>query len=421
MVKKVISTVLAVMMIVSVSIPGIGAAEQTTIVMRIDDPNMTVNGVTMEIDPGRGTVPMIIANRTVIPIRALVEALGGTVGWDDADQRITLTANDRVVEMWVDDNTIVVNEIGGIIEVAPVVINGRTMVPVRFAAESLGFYVGWVEETSEIIVSTEPVDSGATAVATKPVGTTSSISDKSDVAQVLAFFKALATDQPTGGKSISIAEMDAMREQYYGIALTGSGNATYDYGIHGYFEKTGGKWEPLYTVMARESWYQMDSDDFVYYSENLIVFADGYSIDKPGDIQCSLSKSDDVYYFDYLWMKGANEGHYMKWPKSGDSDGSYGTYVDMRGDAYIYEDQIIDGQLCKVFSFIYTDIPNGDREYFWLSTVTGVVVKSAIYENDTGNLSLVYSTLNEYVNKDASIFKVPDGVNFVEMDMYYGD
>lgn len=43
-------------------------------------PRMTINGVEKEIDPCRGTVPVIINDRTLLPVRAIVEEMGGTVG-----------------------------------------------------------------------------------------------------------------------------------------------------------------------------------------------------------------------------------------------------------------------------------------------------------------------------------------------------
>lgn len=54
---------------------------------------MTVNGVTREIDPGRGTSPVIVNGRTLLPIRAIIEALGGSVAWDQAAK----------AEGWIDD------------------------------------------------------------------------------------------------------------------------------------------------------------------------------------------------------------------------------------------------------------------------------------------------------------------------------
>jgi hypothetical protein len=50
---------------------------------------MTVNGVKKEIDPGRGTVPVIVKGRTLVPIRAIIEELGGTIGWDGNERKVT--------------------------------------------------------------------------------------------------------------------------------------------------------------------------------------------------------------------------------------------------------------------------------------------------------------------------------------------
>ena len=56
------------------------------IVLQIDNPDMTVDGVQQEIDPGRGTSPTTIEDRTVVPIVAIIDAMGGTVAWDGTDQ-----------------------------------------------------------------------------------------------------------------------------------------------------------------------------------------------------------------------------------------------------------------------------------------------------------------------------------------------
>ena len=75
------------------------AAGETVIVLQIDNPIMTVNGAETEIDPGRGTTPLIIGDRTLVPIRAIIEAAGGEVEWDDAAQQVTLTYNGDVIRL----------------------------------------------------------------------------------------------------------------------------------------------------------------------------------------------------------------------------------------------------------------------------------------------------------------------------------
>lgn len=52
-------------------------------ILKLDNPYLTINGISQEIDPGKGTAPMILSGRTVVPIRAIVEGMGGTIQWED--------------------------------------------------------------------------------------------------------------------------------------------------------------------------------------------------------------------------------------------------------------------------------------------------------------------------------------------------
>ena len=66
------------------------ASGQTVITMRLGSPNMTVNGEVKPID-AEGTTPATSNGRTMLPLRAVAEALGLNVEWDAATQTITLT------------------------------------------------------------------------------------------------------------------------------------------------------------------------------------------------------------------------------------------------------------------------------------------------------------------------------------------
>lgn len=123
------------------------------IILKLSDPNMVVNGDVKEIDPGRGTVPVIISNRTMVPIRAIVESMGGTIEWEQATQKITLNAKGNKVEMWIGKKELLVNGVAKIMDVAPVIQNSRTYVPVRFAAENLNSKVDWINSTREAVIT----------------------------------------------------------------------------------------------------------------------------------------------------------------------------------------------------------------------------------------------------------------------------
>ncbi len=135
-------------------------AKTIVITLKPGNPYMTVNGVSQEIDPGRGTKPVIIPkwSRTVVPIRAIVEALGGTIEWDGKERKVTINFNETTIELWIDNPKAKVNgKVKWIDEnnhdVKPIIINSRTMLPLRFVAESLGGEVDWDPVTRTITLT----------------------------------------------------------------------------------------------------------------------------------------------------------------------------------------------------------------------------------------------------------------------------
>jgi len=121
---------------------------ETVITLQPDNAYMTVNNVSQEIDPGRGTKPVIISSwgRTVVPIRAIVEALGGTIEWEGTERKVTINFDSTTIELWIDNPRAKVNGTEVYIDpnnhsVKPIIINDRTMLPLRFVAESLGITI----------------------------------------------------------------------------------------------------------------------------------------------------------------------------------------------------------------------------------------------------------------------------------------
>lgn len=125
----------------------------TEIVLQVDNPIMTIDGTEAEIDPGMGTVPVIINDRTLIPVRALIEAVGGTVGWEQETQTVTLNYGVDEIRLVIDSTTAYLNNEAKTLDTAPTIINDRTMLPIRFIAESFGFNVDWNQEESKVMIS----------------------------------------------------------------------------------------------------------------------------------------------------------------------------------------------------------------------------------------------------------------------------
>lgn len=147
--------------------------DNLSIVLQIDNQMMTVNGVAKEIDSGRNTVPVVVNERTLLPARAVVEEMGGSVSWDEASQTSTFTYGTDKIDLTVGSRVAYFNGTARTIDVAPTVINDRTMLPIRFIGESFQFKVDWQEDEERIIISKggEPVDN---IIATQPNDTSAS-------------------------------------------------------------------------------------------------------------------------------------------------------------------------------------------------------------------------------------------------------
>jgi alpha-tubulin suppressor-like RCC1 family protein len=126
------------------------------IILQIDNKIMTVNGTEKEIDPGIGTVPVIENGSTLLPIRALIEAVGGTVDWsvkENKEMHISIKANSKEILLVIGKNTTYVNGEEKTISVAPKIIKGRTMIPLRYVIENLGYKVDWDGDSKKITIS----------------------------------------------------------------------------------------------------------------------------------------------------------------------------------------------------------------------------------------------------------------------------
>ena len=89
---------------------GDESGTETTIMLQIGNPEMTVNGAAQEIDPGRGTVPMVISDRTLVPIRAIIESVGGTAEWDGVSQTAAINYSGDTIRLVINSTTAYFND-----------------------------------------------------------------------------------------------------------------------------------------------------------------------------------------------------------------------------------------------------------------------------------------------------------------------
>ena len=117
------------------------AAATKTIILQIGSTAVIVDDQAIIND----VAPVIRNDRTLVPIRIITEALGGQVAWNEAAKEVTLTVNGKEIKM----------TIGKALEkygVAPVIIGGRTFVPVRFVADELGAVTTWDDATKTVTI-----------------------------------------------------------------------------------------------------------------------------------------------------------------------------------------------------------------------------------------------------------------------------
>gem|GEM_PF-6544365 len=126
---------------VNVSVVTSNVDYDSHIILQINNRNICLNNRTITND----VAPVIVDNRTMVPIRVVTETLGGKADWNASTRTVTLTIDGKVLKMTINEKILG-------FDAAPVIINNRTYVPIRYVAEKLGANVEWIAETQQIII-----------------------------------------------------------------------------------------------------------------------------------------------------------------------------------------------------------------------------------------------------------------------------
>ena len=144
--KKFISVLIAVISVFCLTICANAADEKINVYL---DGFYGTDGQKINFD----VPPQTINNRTMVPIRAIFEAMGATVDWDDATQTAKCVKDGTTVEMTLNSTTEYINGTPNQMDVSPVVIDGRTLAPARYVAEAFGYHVSCDEMTQSVLIS----------------------------------------------------------------------------------------------------------------------------------------------------------------------------------------------------------------------------------------------------------------------------
>lgn len=115
----------------------------SSVVMKVGFANSYVFGEEKPIDSNTNVVPVIVSDRTFVPLRFISENFGAEVGYNESDRSITVTSDGKTAVLQVDSNLMSVGDEKVTLDAAPFINSDRTLVPVRAVSEAIGKSVAW--------------------------------------------------------------------------------------------------------------------------------------------------------------------------------------------------------------------------------------------------------------------------------------
>ena len=151
--RKLISAAVAAALTVTSVAPAVAApTEPTSIASRAEE---RIPIIVDDIEIFCDQPPVIVGDRTLVPLRAIFEALGAEVYWDNDARSVTAIKDDTTIFLAIGSSVLYKNGEATYMDVPGQIINDRTMVPVRAVSESFGAKVYWDNDTRTVRVYTE--------------------------------------------------------------------------------------------------------------------------------------------------------------------------------------------------------------------------------------------------------------------------
>lgn len=168
--KKFLSIILAVAMILSCTM---AFAEETvveeTVIEEVTEEiiveevveETAEKAISVELD-GEALVfdvePVIINDRTMVPLRVIFEALGAVVNWDDETKTVSAFKEETSVVLQIGTPTLFVGNEAVELDVAAQIVNDRTLIPLRAVSEAFGCKVDWDGAEKKVMIATVEVE-----------------------------------------------------------------------------------------------------------------------------------------------------------------------------------------------------------------------------------------------------------------------
>lgn len=136
--KRYLISVVVILSLIMLSIP----------VLAQDDIKVSIDGQYIEFD----VQPRLINGRTMVPLRVIFEALGAEVDWNSDTRTVVAMKNDVTVTATIGSTIMYIDGEKKIMDVAPMLLDGRTLVPARFVAEALECEVEWNQNAKTVYI-----------------------------------------------------------------------------------------------------------------------------------------------------------------------------------------------------------------------------------------------------------------------------
>ncbi|WP_281887025.1 N-acetylmuramoyl-L-alanine amidase [Paenibacillus sp. YYML68] len=141
---------LMLLLMMCIAVPAANAAETKPI-------QLFLNG--KQLNPE--VAPRIVNGNTIVPVRIIAESAGAKVSWDEKQRKVTVLQGEQTVQLFIDKTTAYVNGKSYTLEAAPVIVDGSTLLPLRFVVEQLNTKVTWDEITRSVFMYNQSTLAGA--------------------------------------------------------------------------------------------------------------------------------------------------------------------------------------------------------------------------------------------------------------------
>jgi len=167
--------------------------------------------------------PIIENGRTLVPLRAIFEAMGAVVGWDEKTRTVTASKGSDYVVLPLNSTSPNVNGEKYTLEVPAKIVNGRTLAPLRFVAEAFGGQVDWDQSNLKVAITTSTNISNSNSNVSgnystgRPAAVTAKIQDVSLREQPSGSANAMSVAHP--GEALAVLDE---RDGWYQVSRGGT-------------------------------------------------------------------------------------------------------------------------------------------------------------------------------------------------------